>query len=103
MPSGQAPQTSGGLRGQEALRVGPSPLLPRSRMISNTVAASRISRTSPSLSIAEHLCPFALWTAFPSAPAGRDSCDYYGHSVAIGLAPRRPSRIPLALDVSSVT
>src|SRR3954464_830483 len=35
--------------------------------------------------------------------AGRDSCDYYGHSVAIGLAPRRRSRIPLALDVSSVT
>ena len=29
--------------------------------------------------------------------------DYYGHSVAIGLAPRRRSRIPLASDVSSVT
>ena len=27
--------------------------------------------------------------------------DYYGHSVAIGLAPRRRSRIPLALDVSA--
>src|SRR6266568_1337918 len=44
----------------------------------------------------EHLCPFALWTAFPSALAGRDPGDYYGHSVTIGLAPRRPSRIPLA-------
>src|SRR6266536_2763305 len=34
-------------------------------------------------------------TALPSSLAGRDSCDYYGPSVTIGLAPRRPSRIPL--------
>ncbi len=51
----------------------------------------------------EHLGPFALWTAFPSSLAGHCSCDYYGPSVTIGLAPRRPSRIPLAPDVSSVT
>ena len=35
--------------------------------------------------------------------AGRDPRDYYEHSVTIGLAPLRRSRIPLALDVSSVT
>jgi len=34
-------------------------------------------------------CPFALWTAFPSASAGRDTGDYYGGSVTVGLAPRR--------------
>ncbi len=50
-----------------------------------------------------HLLPFALRTAFPSSLAGRDSGDYYGHSVTMGLAPVRPSRIPHALDVSSVT
>jgi hypothetical protein len=44
-----------------------------------------------------------MWTAFPSSLVGRYSDDYYDPSVAIGLAPRRPSRIPLALDVSSVT
>ena len=31
------------------------------------------------------------------------SHGYYWHSVTIGLAPLRRSRIPLALDVSSVT
>jgi hypothetical protein len=41
-----------------------------------------------------HLCPFALWSAFPTAVVGRDAHDYYGHSVTVGLAPRRPSRIP---------
>src|SRR5664279_5438173 len=35
----------------------------------------------------------ALWTAFPSPLAGRDSCGYYGHSVAIGLAPLRRSHV----------
>ena len=39
------------------------------------------------------LCPFALWSAFPTAVVGRDAHDYYGHSVTLGLAPRRPSRI----------
>jgi hypothetical protein len=43
-----------------------------------------------------HLPPFAMWTAFPSS-------DYYGGSVAIGLSPRRRSRIPCALDVYSLT
>jgi hypothetical protein len=33
-------------------------------------------------------CPFALWLAFPTS-------DYYGGSVAVGLASRRRSRIPI--------
>ncbi len=33
-----------------------------------------------------HLWPFAMWTVFPSA-------DYYGHSVALGLAACRRSRV----------
>ena len=43
----------------------------------------------------DHLCPFALWTALPSSPAGRGSCDYYGHCVAVELAPRRRSHVRL--------
>ena len=42
------------------------------------------------------LSPFAMWPALP-AP------DYYEDSVALGLAPVRPSRVPLVLNVSSVT
>src|SRR6266536_2151726 len=38
-------------------------------------------------------CPFALWTAFPPAEAGRHAGDYYGGSVAVGLASRRRSRV----------
>src|SRR3954447_8035703 len=36
--------------------------------------------------VIRHLRPFAMWTAFPSA-------DYYGHSVALGLAAGRRSRV----------
>ena len=43
--------------------------------------------------VSDHLFPFALWTAFPSALAGRDSCDYYEASVAVRLASRRRSRV----------
>ena len=46
--------------------------------------------------VSDHLCPFALWTAFPSSLAGRDSCDYYGHCVAIELAPLRRSHVRLS-------
>ena len=42
----------------------------------------------PVLSDRRHLPPFAKWSAFPTA-------DYYGGSVTIGLAPRRPSWVPL--------
>ena len=45
---------------------------------------------SPSLS------PFAAWPALPTA-------DYYGDSVTLGLAPVRPSHVPLVLNVSSMT
>jgi hypothetical protein len=36
---------------------------------------------------------FALWTDLPSSLVGRYSHDYYGPSVAMGLAPRRRSRV----------
>jgi hypothetical protein len=36
--------------------------------------------------VIRHLWPFAMWTAFPFA-------DYYGHSVALGLAAGRRSRV----------
>jgi len=45
--------------------------------------------------VSDHLCPFALRTAFPPSLAGRDSCDYYGHCVAIGLTSRRRSHVRL--------
>jgi hypothetical protein len=38
--------------------------------------------------MSRHLCPFALRTALPSSLVGRDSHDYYEHSVTLGLAPR---------------
>src|SRR5208282_5381737 len=34
-----------------------------------------------------------MWTVLPPSLVGRDSHDYYGHSVAIGLAPGRRSRV----------
>src|SRR5216683_3770646 len=37
--------------------------------------------------------PSPLWTAFPSSLAGRDSCDYYGACVTLGLAPLRRSHV----------
>lgn len=40
-----------------------------------------------------------MWTAFPSSLAGRYSGDYYGASVAIGLASRRRSHVRLCLYV----
>ena len=40
-----------------------------------------------------HLVRFALRAAFPPSLAGRDSCDYYQTSVAIGLASRRRSHV----------
>jgi hypothetical protein len=43
--------------------------------------------------MSDHLVSLALWTAFPSALAGRYSGDYYETSVAIGLASRRRSRV----------
>ena len=39
------------------------------------------------------MCTFALWS----------HADYYGDSVTLGLAPVRPSHVPLVVNVSSVT
>ncbi len=47
---------------------------------------------------AKFLTPFALWLAFPTALGGRDATDYYGVSVAIGLASRRRSRSAVMND-----
>jgi hypothetical protein len=58
-------------------------------------SASRLPPRSPAVD----LVPFALCAAFPRAVVGRDSDDDYGTSVARGLAPRRPSRLPAAIDV----
>ena len=41
-----------------------------------------------------HLPPFAMEMAFPSS-------DYYGGSVALGLVPRRQSRVSCMLDVQN--
>ena len=43
--------------------------------------------------VSDHLVCFALWTAFPSSLTGRDSCDYYPTSVALGRASRRRSHV----------
>jgi hypothetical protein len=63
--------------------------------IPRIVSAFRISRTLTSGSL-DHLSPFAMWWASPIS-------DYYGDSVTMGLAPVRPSHVPLVLNVSSVT
>ena len=71
-------------------------------MTPKTVSAFRISRTSPHWS-SDHLSPFALCPVLPGALDGRDSADYDGDSVALGLAPRRRSHVPSMVDVSSTT
>src|SRR5215467_2541201 len=60
-------------------------------MAASTVSALRITRTSRP-GRRGHLPPFALWPAFPAS-------DYYGGSVAVGVAPFRRSRVPHAVDV----
>jgi hypothetical protein len=47
----------------------------------------------PAPFLLSHLCPFALRPALPASLAGRYPRDYYGHSVAIGLAPGRRSHV----------
>src|SRR5437899_3125623 len=51
-----------------------------------TVAALRISRTSPSRPRG-HLPPFALCSGVTASVVGRDSHDSYGGSVAVGSRP----------------
>jgi len=43
--------------------------------------------------VSGHLAPFALRAAFPPSLAGRCSGDYYGASVALGLASGRRSHV----------
>jgi len=57
----------------------------------------------PSLDIVITCAPLPCAPAFPGSSAGRCSRDYYGHSVAIGLAPRRRSRGTSSSYVSSTT
>jgi hypothetical protein len=76
-----------------------SPLAPRWRMIPRTVAALRISRTSRSLVDPRLLCPFATRDGFPVRCVRRHAHDSYGHSVAIGFSPRRPSRVFNSMNV----
>ena len=52
----------------------------------------------PSLDLSITCAPSPCGPAFPASSAGRDACDYYGHSVAIGLAPRRRSRVPFGTE-----
>jgi hypothetical protein len=65
----------------------------RQQVIGSATLALRITRTAWQLAI-DHLCPLALWTTFSSSPVGRDSYDYYGHSVPVRLSPGRESRVP---------
>ncbi len=48
-----------------------------SRRTPSTTSALCISHTSWSF-VSGHLCPFALWTAFPSSLAGRDAATTTG-------------------------
>ena len=67
---------------------------PRSRRTSSTVPASCITHTSRFLIVRSPvpLRPVVRLSRSPEL-AGRYSCDYYGHSVALGLASRRRSHV----------
>ena len=80
---------------EPCLRLSPHTALQRARSRAGRPSASRPPPCPP----AARLVPFALCAAFPRAPVGRDSDDYYGTCVALGLAPGRPSRLPSASDV----
>src|SRR4051794_197938 len=62
--------------------------------MSRMTSAFRITRL-PNFSpdTRTNLPPFAVWPAFPTA-------DYYGGSVAMRVAPCRPSRVPPTVDVT---
>ncbi len=81
----------------------PEPCVQLSPHTALQLARSRAGRRSasrlPPCSPVAHLLPFALCVAFPRPLVGRHSDDYYGTSVALGLAPGRPSRLPSAIDV----
>src|SRR5215211_2074647 len=64
-------------------------------------AGRRLASRLPPCPPAVRLLPFALCVAFLRPLVGRDSDDYYGTSVALGLAPGRPSRLPSVSDVAA--
>jgi hypothetical protein len=49
--------------------------------------------------VCRHLCHFPLCTALPCPLVGRHSHEYYWHSVTLGLASGRPSRVPSPRNV----
>src|SRR5215471_7662503 len=51
--------------------------------------------------VSSHLSHFALWTTLSSSLVRRHSHDYYWDSVALGLAPRRPSHVPSLRNVEN--
>src|SRR5437762_310538 len=59
--------------------------------MSRSALADCITHTSASGHLT-YLAPFAMYQAFPGS-------DYYGASVALGVAPGRQSRVPLVADV----
>ena len=61
-------------------------------------SASRVPHSPWS---SDHLCHFPLYTALPCPVVGRCSHEYYWHSVALGLAPRRPSHVPSLRNAKS--
>jgi hypothetical protein len=77
------------------MQLSPHPALQWTRSCARQRSASRRLPCPPAV----HLRPFALCVAFPRSLVGRDSDDYYGLSVTIGLAPHRPSRFPSVRDV----
>ena len=60
-------------------------------------------RVPHSSGLSSPLCHFPLCTALPCALVGRHSHEEYWHSVTLGLAPGRPSRVPSLRNVSSTT
>jgi hypothetical protein len=66
---------------------------------SRTTLALRISRTVWRLR-SDHLCPFALGMALPSALVDRYFHDYYGHSVSLEVSLLR--RIPCSVTMRRV-
>src|SRR5215510_2314748 len=59
-------------------------------------SASRVPHRSWT---SDHLCHFPLCTALPCALVGRDPHEYYWHSVTVGLASCRSSRVPSPRNV----
>jgi len=80
---------------EPCVRLSPHTALQLARSHAGRPSASRL----PPRPSGVDLLPFALCAAFPRPPVGRHAHDYYGNSVALGLAPGRPSRFPSIIDV----